>query len=120
MKISYNQFDDVNRQFQLVNGVYSIEKDKNEKWIWTSTEFGGIIANIDNITLSVFSEIPNTMIYDGNSITLHPNCLSVVKIKVSGKSDFEIRLANPYVVSNDSRVLGVRIMRIVIDNDVIF
>lgn len=120
MKISYNQFDDVNKQFQLVNGVYSIEKDKNEKWIWTSTEFGGVISNIDTITMSVYSEIPNTLVYDGNSVTLHPNCLSVIKIKTSGKTEFEINLVNPFVVQNDSRVLGVRIMRIVIDGEIIF
>jgi len=120
MKISYNQLDDVNRQFQLIEGVYSIERDKTEKWIWTSTEFGGVISNIDNITFSLYSEISNTIIYENDSIVIHPNCLNVIKIKVTNKTNFDIKLANPYIVDNDSRVLGVRIMRIVIDGDVIF
>jgi len=31
-----------------------------------------------------------------------------------------VKLSDPYIVSDDSRVLGVRITRIIIDQDVIF
>jgi len=47
MKIRFNQIDDTNREFQLINGIYSPEFDSNKKWIWTSTKFDGIVSNIN-------------------------------------------------------------------------
>lgn len=120
MKISYSQFDDTNKQFQLTDGIYEIEKDKTEKWIWTSTQFSGTILNIDTITFSLHSDIENTLLYENNSIQLYPKCLSVVKLKVNEKTNFKLKLLNPYVVENDDRVLGLKIVRILIDNEIIF
>lgn len=120
MKISYSQFDDTNKQFQLTEGIYEIEKDRSDKWIWTSTNFSGIILNINSITFSLHSDIENTLLYENNSIRIYPKCLSVVKLKVDGKTNFNLKLLNPYVVENDDRVLGLKIVRILIDNDIIF
>lgn len=120
MKISYSQFDDTNKQFQLMDGIFEIEKDKNEKWLWTSTQFSDHILNVDTITFSVHSEIPNTLLYENTSIQLHPKCLSVVKLKVTDKREFSLKLLNPYIVDGDDRVLGIKIVRILVDNDIIF
>jgi hypothetical protein len=51
---------------------------------------------------------------------LKTDCLNVVKIKTSGKSEFKINLKDPYTVVGDNRTLGVKILSISIDNDVIF
>ena len=51
---------------------------------------------------------------------LDPECVNVIKIKTTGKKTFEVKLTAPYIVSGDERVLGVKITRIMIDQDVIF
>jgi hypothetical protein len=120
MKINYNQLDDSKKQIQFTHGIYSLENNKSTKWIWSSTNFGGLINNVDYITLTVTSEVDNILYYDNNEMELKTDCLNVVKIKTSGKSEFEINLKDPYIVSGDNRTLGVKILSISIDNDVIF
>lgn len=41
-------------------------------------------------------------------------------MKTFGKTSFEVRLANPYIASSDTQILGVKITRIVFDQDVVF
>lgn len=120
MKIRFNQIDDTNREFQLINGIYSPEFDSNKKWIWTSTKFDGIVSNINYITLTVQSEIENTLLYEDTQLKLDPDCVSVIKIKTAGKKTFEVKLSNPHIVFGDERILGIKITRIMIDQDVIF
>ncbi len=48
------------------------------------------------------------------------DCVNIVKIKTQDKKTFEIKLSDPYLVSGDERILGVKITRIMIDQDVIF
>ena len=120
MKIRFNQIDDTNREFQLINGIYSPEFDSNKKWIWTSSKFDGVVSNINYITLTVQSGIKNTLLYEDTRVELDPECVNVIKIKTTGKKTFEVKLTGPYIVSGDERVLGVKITRIMIDQDVIF
>ncbi len=120
MKIRFNQVDDTDREFHLANGVYTPEYDNSKKWIWTSQNFDGIVSNINYVILTVNSEIHNTLYYDESEVELFPECVNVIKLKTQGKKTFEIKLANPYIVNNDSRILGVKITRIVLDQDVIF
>jgi hypothetical protein len=118
--IKFNQLDDTNREFSLTDGVYNQEYDSNKTWIWTSQNFGGIVSNISHVTMTINSDLQNTLYYDDISVELYPNCVNVVKFKTQDKKTFEIKLSDPYIVSNDARVLGVRITRIMIDQDVIF
>jgi hypothetical protein len=50
MKISYNTLDNTEKQFKLVDGVYSIENDRLTKWMWTAQEFSGVVNNIEYIS----------------------------------------------------------------------
>ena len=118
--IKFNQLDDINREFSLVDGVYNQEYDSNKTWIWTSQNFGGIVSNISHVTMTINSDILNTLYYDNISVILYPNCVNVVKLKTQDKKSFDIKLANSFIVNNDSRTLGVKITRIMIDQDVIF
>lgn len=118
--IRFIQLDDTNREFSLTDGVYNQEYDSNKTWIWTSQNFGGIVSNISHVTMTINSDIQNTLYYDDISVQLYPNCVNVFKIKTSGKSEFNIKLNSPYVVDGDLRTLGVKILSISIDNDIIF
>jgi hypothetical protein len=53
-------------------------------------------------------------------VELDPECVNVIKIKTTGKKTFEVKLSDPYIVNGDERVLGIKITRIMIDQDVIF
>jgi len=118
--IKFTGLDDINREFSLVDGVYNQEYDSNKTWIWTSQNFGGIVSNISHVTMTINSDIQNMLYYDDLSVQLYPNCVNVVKLNTFGKKTFEVKLANRFIVNNDSRTLGVKITRIVLDQDVIF
>ena len=118
--IRFIQLDDTSREFSLTDGVYNQECDSNKTWIWTSQNFGGIVSNISHVTMNINSDIQNTLYYDDISVQLYPNCVNVVKLKTQGKKTFDIKLENPFIANNDSRKLGVKINRIVLDQDVIF
>ena len=47
MKINFNQLDDNEKQLQFTNGIYSLENNRNVKWVWSSQEFGVTVKNID-------------------------------------------------------------------------
>ena len=120
MKINFNQLDDSKKQIQFINGIYSLENNKNVKWVWTNQEFDGILKNIDYVTLTVASDIDNVLYYDDNEMEIKTDCLNIVKIKTSGKSKFNIKLKDAYITNSDSRTLGVKILSISVDNDIIF
>lgn len=120
MKINFNQLDDTKKQLQFTKGTYSVEHNKLNRWVWTAQEFGGVINNIEYVTLSVDTEIENVLYYDDNSMVLKPDCYNVVKLKTSGKSEFSVTLLKPFIVSGDNRILGIKILSISIDNDIIF
>ena len=120
MKISYNTLDNTEKQFKLTEGVYSIENDRLTKWMWTAQEFSGVVNNIEYITLSIMSNIKNKLIYEDKSIDLNTECLNVVKIKMIGKTEFKFKLELPYEVNNDSRSLGLMLVGIRVEEDVIF
>ena len=120
MKIKFNQMDDTNREFHLINGIYSPESDSNKTWIWTTTSFNGTVSNINYVTLTVQSEIKNTLFYEDTQIELNAGCVYVIKMKTIGKKIFEVKLSDPYVADGDARVLGIKITKIMIDQDIIF
>lgn len=120
MTINYNTIDNTEKQFKLINGVYLIENDRLTKWMWTAQEFSGVVNNIEYITLSIMSNIKNKLIYENKSVDLNTECLNVVKIKMSKKTEFKFKLERPYEVNNDSRSLGVMLIGIKVEEDVIF
>ena len=120
MKISYNTLDNTEKQFKLVDGVYSIEYDRLTKWMWTAQEFSGVVNNIEYITLSIMTNIKNKLIYEDKSIDLNTECLNLLKIKMIGKTEFKFKLELPYEVNNDSRSLGVMLVGIRVEEDLIF
>ncbi len=120
MKINYNQLDDSKKHIQFTSGIYSLENGKNGKWIWSSQEIDGVVKNIDYVTLTVTSDIDNVLYFDNNEMDIKKDCLNIIKIKTSGKSEFNIKLKDVYITDNDSRTLGIKILSISIDNDLIF
>ena len=92
------------------------------QYILGTTHFYGLefIDNINYITLTVQSGIKNTLLYEDTQIELDPECVNVIKIKTTGKKTFEVKLSDAYIVNGDDRVLGIKITRIMIDQDVIF
>ena len=48
------------------------------------------------------------------------DCLNIIKIKTSGKFEFNVNLKDSYKANGDNRILGVKILSISIDNDLIF
>jgi hypothetical protein len=112
--------DDNEKQLQFTNGIYSLENNRNVKWVWSSQEFGGTVKNIDYVTLTVTSEIDNVLFYDNNEMDIKVDCLNIIKIKTSGKFEFNVNLKDSYKANGDNRILGVKILSISIDNDLIF
>lgn len=120
MRIIYNQSDNSNKIFQVLDGTFSMEKSENFSWIWTTTKVNGIVSNVDCITIKAFSEIDNVLTIDGNKMNIKSDCLNIIKINTSGKSEFEFELNDGFVASNDDRQLGIKIVGILIDGEVIF
>jgi hypothetical protein len=120
MKLNFKQLDKTKKQIQFVEGIYNFEENKNSKWIWTSAKFSGYAKNIEYITLTVVSEMENVLTCDEESVDLKPACLNIVKIKVNDGGLFSLKLNNSYFAVGDNRELGVKIIGISVDNDVIF
>jgi len=100
--------------FQL---YYVIQNFKNR---WYNT--------VDKLYISFDSEHLNESFQENFEYSSHfenikklcYDLCDVIKIKTTGKKTFEVKLTAPYIVSDDERVLGVKITRIMIDQDVIF
>lgn len=120
MKLNFRQLDKTKKQVQFVEGVYNFEENKESKWIWTSSKFSGYAKNVEYITLTVVSEIENVLTYDVESMDLKPMCINIARIKVNDDGLFSLKLDKSYFVDGDNRELGVKIIGISVDNDVIF
>lgn len=120
MKISYNTLDSYGKQFKLIDGVYIVEHDRFNKWMWTSTEFSGVITNVNYVIFGLISNVKNQLIYEDKMVDINESCLNLVKIDTINKSDFKFKLDKPYEVPKEQRILGVKIVSINIDGDVIF
>ena len=120
MKINYKKSDQMSKIFQVLNGVFPLEKDKNFSWIWTTTKVSGIVSNVNYITIKAFSEIDNVLIYENDKIDIKPDSLNVLKLNVENKSEFEFQLESTFNAVNDNRELGIKIVGILVDEEVIF
>ena len=120
MIIRYNQPDNLNKIFQILDGTFSIERSENFSWIWTTTKVNGIVSNVDYIIIKALSEIDNILFYDNNQIEIKSNCLNIIKLNTAGKQEFNFRLENTFIPDNDNRELGLKIVGILVDGDVIF
>ena len=92
MKISYNTFDNTQKQFKLIDGVYIVEYDRFNKWLWTDTEFSGIVNNVDYIVFGITSNIKNQLIFEDKVVDINENCLNVVRIDTINKTDFKFKI----------------------------
>ena len=120
MIINFNQLDQSRKNVQFLEGTFSLEKDRNFSWVWTSKVVNGIVSNVNDITIKAFSEIDNNLFYDDNSMEIKSNCLNIIKLNTSGKQDFNFRLENTFTPNNDDRELGLKIVGILVDGEVIF
>jgi len=120
MKINFKQLDCNKKMIQFVEGIFPIETDKKFSWIWTTTEVFGFVSNINSITIKAFSEIDNTLFYNDEIMDIKSDSLNIIKFNVKDQSDFKFKLQNSFNASNDTRQLGIRIIGILIDDEVIF
>jgi hypothetical protein len=120
MKINFNQLDHSNRIVQFLEGTFPLETDRKFSWVWTSKDVNGIVSNVDYITIKAFSEIDNNLFYDNNKMEIKSDCLNIIKLNTTGKQDFNFRLENAFTPYNDDRELGLKIVGILVDGEVIF
>ena len=120
MRINFNQLDQSKRIVQFIKGIFPLETDRKFSWIWTSKDVNGIVSNVNDITIKAFSEIDNNLFYDDNSMEIKSNCLNIIKLNTSGKGEFSFRLENTFTSNNDDRELGLKIVGILVDGEVIF
>lgn len=120
MKINFNQLDNSKKSVQFLNGIYSLESDRKSAWIWTSNEVSGICSNVEFVTIKALSEINNILNFDDNKMEIRSDSLNIIKLNLSGKSDFKFDLKDIFNVPNDSRNLGIKIIGILIDGEIIF
>lgn len=120
MKVNYTSFLDNEKQFNLLNGIYPIEQDASSRWIWTAQNFGGTIDNIEYITFSLISNIKNQLIYDDKIIDIDKDCLYIIKVITKNKTHFNFSLKTSYEDNNDQRLLGIMLVGIKVEEDVIF
>lgn len=120
MKINFNQLDQSKKVIQFLEGIYPLETDKKSSWIWTYKKICGVVSNVEFITIKALSQIDNTLIYDNNTMDIKSDSLNIFKLNVSGKESFTFELTDTFNPSNDNRKLGIKIVGILIDGEVIF
>jgi hypothetical protein len=120
MIINFNQLDQSRKNVQFLDGIFPLETDRKFSWVWTSKKINGIVSNVEFITIKALSEIDNTLTIDGNKMNIKSDCLNIVKFNTSGKSEFEIELDDVFIPPNDDRQLGIKIIGILIDGEIIF
>lgn len=120
MKLNFKQLDKTGKQVQFIEGIYNFEENRESRWIWTSTNFSGVSKNVEYVTLTIISEIENTLTYDEESMDVKPMCINIVRLKVNDKKSFNIKLTKSYFADGDNRELGVKIIGVSIDDDVVF
>ena len=120
MIINFEQLDQSGKNVQFLEGMFPLEKDQSFSWIWTSKDVNGIVNNVNDITIKAFSEIDNILFYDDSRMKIKSNCLNIIKLNTSGKQEFSFRLEKAFIADNDDRELGLKIVGILVDGDVIF
>lgn len=120
MIINYKKLDTSDKVVQFLEGVFQIETDKKFSWIWTTTKVCGVVLNAETITIKAFSEIDNILLYNDHQMEIKSDCLNIIKLNTSQKSQFKFELLNAYNAINDNRNLGLRIIGILVDEEVIF
>lgn len=120
MNVSFNQLDDAHKSLHFLSGTYPVEYDKNTSWIWTADYIYGTISNVNYILFKAFSEIDNFLIYENERIDIKSNSLNIIKLNVTDKTEFEFRLESSFNPVNDTRELGIKIIGILVDGEVIF
>jgi hypothetical protein len=120
MKINYKKLDDSKKLVQFLEGIFPLETDKKFFWVWTSTKVYGIVSNVKSITIKAFSEIDNVLLYDDKESEIKSDCLNIINLNMTDKNEFLFELKNEFTVVNDDRVLGIRIIGILVDDEVIF
>lgn len=120
MRINFNQLDQSRKNVQFLEGIFPLETDRKFSWVWTSKKINGIVSNVDFIIIKAFSEIDNVLTFDGNKMNIKSDCLNIIKLNTSGKNEFEFELDDVFIPPNDDRNLGIKIVGILIDGEVIF
>lgn len=120
MQINYNQLSENKKVLQFTEGCYPVEFNRQRKWIWTSKEFGGIIENVEVLSLTIETDLDNKLYYEDLDMDLNPDCLNIISLPVKGKKEFSLSLETDYDVPPDIRKLGVKIISVSVDGDVIF
>lgn len=119
MKFSYTTLNAEEKKLDI-NGLFPLENDDKSRWIWTSKKVYGTSLNIKNITLHLNSEIENTLFFEKMSTKIESGCLNVIKIDLTNVSDFSVEVDKLLKPKNDERELGLKIVRIIIDNEIVF
>lgn len=120
MKINFRQLDGNKKIVQFIDGIFPIETDKKFSWVWTTTEVFGFVSNINSITIKAFSEIDNTLFCNNEVMEIRSDSLNIIKLNLKDQSDFKFKLENSFNADNDTRQLGIRIISILVDDEVIF
>lgn len=120
MKIGFNQLDNTKKSVQFLEGIFPLETDKKFFWVWTSTKISGVTSNVKYLTIEAFSEIDNVLISNGYEMEIKSDCLNIIKLNTTENQNFTFELLDAFKPVNDDRDLGIRIVRILIDGEVIF
>lgn len=120
MNINFNQLDQSRKAIHFLEGIYPLETDKKFSWVWTSKKISGIVSNIEFITIKALSQNDNTLTFDNNVIEIKSDSLNIIKLNVFGKESFTFELTNTFNPPNDDRELGIKIVGILVDGEIIF
>lgn len=120
MKINFKKLDQTKKIVQFLDGIFPLETDKKFSWMWTSTKVNGIVSNVQSITIKAFSEIDNILIHDDTEMEIKSDCLNIIKLNTIEKEEFIFELKNSFNPPNDDRELGLKIVGILIDEEIIF
>lgn len=110
------------RELSLLDGWYSIEKDKDNYWIWSKDNFSiNIPPKIDNITLKLSTPIQNVLSLTCNNVQKDIP-LNVgdneIALGTGNANKLEGKLNTPFIPSqmdnnsSDSRTLGICLKKI--------
>jgi hypothetical protein len=110
----------VDKIVNIKEGLYELETDGTNKWVWTEPEFGGRIKNVTNITLVFKTQIDNELFLYDKKYEICAKTLTTINFYVKDKEEFLIKLKTPYIPaefeeSEDTRELGVYLISMKVD-----
>lgn len=120
MTVNFTDLNKSDKNLKFITGLYPIENDDKSRWIWTSKKVLGTSLNINNLIIHLNSDIENTLFYENTCTKIETDCLNIIKIDLSNVSHFTIESEKLIKPKNDERELGFKIVRIIIDNQIIF